>query len=83
MPRRARRSSRRRDGQSSLHVDLSGPKAACDTVYATSGYSTSITNLSRISLASDMVFSDGASLELATMSGDLSGGLTAALTVAV
>jgi protocatechuate 3,4-dioxygenase beta subunit len=59
------------------------PKAACDTVYATSGYSASVTNLSRITLASDMVFSDGASLELATMSGDVASGLTAALTVAV
>lgn len=59
------------------------PKTACDTVYATSGYSASVTNLSRISLASDMVFSDGASLELATMSGNVSSGLTAALTVAV
>ena len=59
------------------------PKSACDTVYATSGYSTSVTNLSRISLAGDMVFSDGASLELATMSGDVANGLTAALTVGV
>jgi hypothetical protein len=30
-----------------------------------------------------MVFSDGASLELATVSGDVTSGLTAALTVAV
>jgi protocatechuate 3,4-dioxygenase beta subunit len=59
------------------------PKSACDTVYATSGYAASVTNLSRISLSSDMVFSDGASLELATMSGDVTSGLTAALTVAV
>jgi protocatechuate 3,4-dioxygenase beta subunit len=59
------------------------PKSACDTVYAASGYSASVTNLSRISLASDMVFSDGASLELATMSGDVTSALTAALTVAV
>jgi len=59
------------------------PKSACDSVYATSGYSASVANLSRISLASDMVFSDGASLELATVSGDVASGLTAALTVAV
>jgi hypothetical protein len=59
------------------------PKSACDTVYATTGYSTSVANLARISLASDMVFSDGASLELATMSGDVANGLTAALTVGV
>ena len=59
------------------------PKAACDEVYATSGYDSSVTNLSRISLATDNVFSDGASLELATMSGSAAGGFTAALTVAV
>jgi protocatechuate 3,4-dioxygenase beta subunit len=59
------------------------PKAACDTVYATSGYEASVTNLSRITLASDMVFSDGSSLELATVTGSVSGGLTATLTVAV
>lgn len=59
------------------------PKATCDLVYATSGYQSSVTNLSQVSLASDMVFSDGASLELATMTGSVAGGLTAALTVAV
>ena len=59
------------------------PKAACDLVYATTGYSTSVTNLSRISLATDGIFSDGASLELATVTGDVTNGMTAALTVAV
>jgi protocatechuate 3,4-dioxygenase beta subunit len=59
------------------------PKATCDLVYATSGYEASVTNLSQVSLASDMVFSDGASLELPTISGSVAGGLTAALTVAV
>ena len=59
------------------------PKAACDEVYATAGYDSSVTNLSRISLATDNVFSDGSSLELATMSGSVAGGFTAALTVAV
>ena len=43
----------------------------------------SITNLARITLATDMVFSDGASLELATITGDVAGGMTASLTVAV
>jgi len=59
------------------------PKATCDLVYAQSGYSGSASNLSRISLASDMVFSDGSALELATMSGSVGAGLVAALTVAV
>jgi hypothetical protein len=47
------------------------PKATCDEVYATAGYE------------SDMVFSDGASLELATMTGIGSAGCGASLTVAV
>ncbi len=59
------------------------PLASNNLVYATSGYSSSARNQSQITLASDMVFSDGASLELATVSGDVSGGMTAALTVAV
>lgn len=59
------------------------PKATCDLVYVTSGYSQSIANLSQISLATDNVFSDGASLEIATMTGTIDTGLTASLTVAV
>jgi len=59
------------------------PKTTCDLVYATSGYSSSISNLAQVSLATDMVFSDGTSLELATMSGSVADGLTATLTVAV
>ncbi|HEY7499212.1 MAG TPA: intradiol ring-cleavage dioxygenase [Vicinamibacterales bacterium] len=62
---------------------LALPKAACDEVYATSGYEASVTNLSRVSLATDNVFSDGSSLELATVTGSVSGGLTATLTVAI
>ena len=59
------------------------PKATCDLVYATSGYAQSVTNLSQVTLATDNVFSDGSSLELATITGSVSAGLTAALTVAV
>jgi protocatechuate 3,4-dioxygenase beta subunit len=58
-------------------------KDACDAVYATSGYEASVTNLSRVSLATDGIFSDGASLELATMTGSVSSGYTASLTVAI
>ena len=49
------------------------PKSACDAAYATTGYESSIGNLSRVSLASDMVFSDGSALELATVSGSVRG----------
>ena len=59
------------------------PKATCDLVYATTGYESSVTNLSQVSLAADNVFSDGSALELATITGDVSSGFTAALTVAV
>ena len=59
------------------------PKATSDLVYATTGYAASITNLSRVTLASDSVFSDGSTLELATITGSVAAGLTAALTVAV
>ena len=59
------------------------PKAACDSVYATAGYESSVTNLSRVSLASDGIFSDGYSLELATVTGSVAGGMTSTLSVAV
>jgi protocatechuate 3,4-dioxygenase beta subunit len=59
------------------------PKAANDLVYATSGYGNSASNASQISLASDGVFSDGAALELATVTGSVSSGFVASLTVAV
>ena len=59
------------------------PKSTCDEVYATSGYEASVTNLSRVTLASDNVFSDGASLELASISGSVAEGLTATLSVAI
>jgi len=59
------------------------PKAANDVVYAQSGYGSSASNASQITLASDGVFSDGASLELATVTGSVSSGFVASLTVAV
>ena len=59
------------------------PKDTSDLVYATTGYATSVTNLSRITLATDMVFSDGVNLELATVTGSVEAGLVAMLTVAV
>jgi protocatechuate 3,4-dioxygenase beta subunit len=59
------------------------PKSANDAVYAKSQYTGSAGNQSQVTLASDMVFSDGASLELATMTGSVDSGLTATLTVAI
>ncbi|HEX2756653.1 MAG TPA: intradiol ring-cleavage dioxygenase [Candidatus Limnocylindrales bacterium] len=60
------------------------PKEACALVYATGGYSQSVSNLSRVSLQSDMVFGDdGGVHELGTITGDVSNGMTVALTVPV
>ena len=59
------------------------PKATNDLVYATAGYEASVANQAQVTLASDNVFSDGSSLELATMTGSLAAGLTATLTVGV
>ena len=62
---------------------LALPKAVCDTVYATTGYAASVNNLAGVSLATDNVFSDGSANQLATMSGDVTAGFLATLTVPV
>jgi protocatechuate 3,4-dioxygenase beta subunit len=62
---------------------LALPKSSCDEVYATTGYEMSVTNLAGITLANDNVFRDGSSLQIATVSGSVSGTLTSTLTVAV
>ncbi|WP_431262802.1 intradiol ring-cleavage dioxygenase [Roseateles chitinivorans] len=60
------------------------PTAVCTTVYSTaSGYSSSLTNFNRISFASDNVFSDGYSTQLATLTGDVTSGYAATLTVGI
>jgi protocatechuate 3,4-dioxygenase beta subunit len=62
---------------------LALPKTACDAVYATTGYAASISNLAGVSLATDGIFRDSSALQLATMTGDVSTGYTATLTVAI
>jgi protocatechuate 3,4-dioxygenase beta subunit len=59
------------------------PKTANDLVYATPGYESSRTNAAQVTLAGDGVFSDGSALELATVTGSVTSGLTATLSVAV
>jgi protocatechuate 3,4-dioxygenase beta subunit len=60
------------------------PKDTCDLVYATDGYSQSVTNLTQVSLTSDNVFgNDGGAQQIGTITGDVSSGLTVALTVPV
>ncbi|MDF2740929.1 MAG: hypothetical protein K0S88_2297 [Actinomycetia bacterium] len=62
---------------------LAFPEDACRQVYATDGYSQSVQNLAQTSLETDMVFSDGYSLQLAKVTGDVSDGMTATLNVPV
>ncbi|NYE60374.1 protocatechuate 3,4-dioxygenase beta subunit [Duganella sp. 1224] len=59
------------------------PVATSNEVYATTGYSASVRNLAAISFATDNVFSDGYTLQMATITGNASDGYVATLTVAV
>ncbi|SCX55289.1 Dioxygenase [Klenkia marina] len=59
------------------------PQDACETVYATDGYEASVANLSRVSLATDGVFSDGWELETPTVTGSVEDGFTVTMGVAV
>jgi protocatechuate 3,4-dioxygenase beta subunit len=62
---------------------LALPEDACKLVYASDGYSQSMANLAQTSLRTDMVFSDGYDQQLAKVTGDVTGGFTADLTVPV
>jgi protocatechuate 3,4-dioxygenase beta subunit len=62
---------------------LALPASACAEVYATGGYAGSAANLAGVSLATDNVFRDGATLETPTVSGTVSAGYAAALTVGI
>jgi hypothetical protein len=58
--------------------------AACREVYASSGYESSARNFSGTTLKSDNVFGDdGGIYQLATMTGSVGSGYTAALNVPV
>jgi protocatechuate 3,4-dioxygenase beta subunit len=59
------------------------PVSVCNAVYATSGYSASVTNLAAMSFATDNVFSDGYATQLATMTGNTSSGYVAILNVGI
>lgn len=62
---------------------LALPEDTCDLVYATSGYEQSVSNLARTSLATDMVFSDGADRQIPAVTGSVAKGLALALDVPV
>ncbi len=62
---------------------LALPEATCREVYATSGYSASVTNLNSITLAKDNVFSDGVTFETPTVTGNVTDGYVATIAVGV
>ena len=60
------------------------PEATCKEVYATDGYSSSVANLARVSLATDNVFGDDAGIhQIGAVSGSVADGLTVELPVPV
>lgn len=60
------------------------PTDVCQMVYNTAaGYGASVSNLARISFDSDNVFSDGATLQTASLSGSVAAGYTGSLTVGI
>jgi protocatechuate 3,4-dioxygenase beta subunit len=76
-------SSATSSGNKTTTSQLALPEAVCDTVYATDGYSASVRNMERTSLTNDMVFRDGWTTQLATVTGDVASGYVANLTVPV
>ncbi|MDQ1537246.1 MAG: hypothetical protein QOE58_1639, partial [Actinomycetota bacterium] len=64
-------------------TQLALPQEASSAVYATAGYEASIDNMAATSLENDNVFSDGYSLQLAKVTGSVTDGYTANLTVPV
>jgi protocatechuate 3,4-dioxygenase beta subunit len=62
---------------------LAFPQDVCEQVYATDGYEDSVGNLASVSLDSDLVFADGHSLQMATMTGSVEDGWVATLKVPV
>jgi protocatechuate 3,4-dioxygenase beta subunit len=72
-----------RAGTPTATSQLALPKDTCDAVYATDGYEASVRNLAQVSLSSDMVFSDGYSQQVPTMSGTVDAGYVATLKVPV
>jgi protocatechuate 3,4-dioxygenase beta subunit len=60
------------------------PKDACDAVYATDGYSQSVSNMQQVSLERDNVFGeDGGTRQLGTVSGSVDQGYVVELAVPV
>jgi protocatechuate 3,4-dioxygenase beta subunit len=71
------------DGEPVATSQLAFPEDVCATVYATDGYEQSVAALAQLSLDTDMVFADGVSQQLATMSGDVDSGYHAELSFGI
>jgi protocatechuate 3,4-dioxygenase beta subunit len=69
--------------QATKTSQLALPEAACETIYADARYGDSARNLGELSLATDGVFADGWTDQLATVSGDGSDQVTVSLLVRV
>ena len=76
--------TRRRTPTSCAPPSSRFPQDVCDDVYATDGYEASaVANLASVSLDSDGIFSDGYSLQMATVTGSVDDGYTVTLNIPV
>jgi hypothetical protein len=67
-----------------LTSQIALPEQACTAVYGyDTGYTTSVQNMSGVTLSSDNVFGDGWDAELASVTGDPASGMAIALTIGV
>ena len=72
------------NGQNKTLVSqLALPDDVCKAVFATAGYSMSVTNHAQTSLTNDNVFNDGVTLQTPTVTGNTTAGYVATLLVAV
>ncbi len=62
---------------------LAFPEAECQKVYEAEGYEASVSNLAQLSLATDNIFSDGVAQQLAEVTGSVTAGLDATLTITI
>ncbi len=72
-----------RSSQKIKTSQIAFPDEVSREVYATSGYTTSASNFKKISFSKDNVFSDGVTLQMATITGSVADGLVATLIVAI
>jgi protocatechuate 3,4-dioxygenase beta subunit len=70
-------------GTALVTSQLAIPEDACNQAYDGDGYGGSVTNLAPLTLESDMVFADGADLQLASVTGSADDGFALHLSVVV